>query len=93
VQVRGRYLVLAWTAVFLAAAGAIVVRERRGWAVSRHLDEIDNHAKVLEDMRAELAGSIAAMSSRDSLIPRAEALGLRVPSDSELVQVNLPVRR
>ena len=90
-QVKGRYLVLAWTAVFLAAAGAIVVRERRGWELRRRLDTVNDHLKVLEDMRAELEGSIAALGSRDSLVPRARALGLRIASDTELVQLPVPV--
>ena len=40
VQVRGRHFVLAWTIVFLAATGAIVVRSRTAFEATKRLSLI-----------------------------------------------------
>ncbi len=88
-QVRGRHLVLAWTAVFLAVAGVIVSRDRRAFALQGRLRTLDDHVSALISDRDRLAATIARLSTQEQLQPRAEAMGLRIASDSEMVA--LPV--
>ncbi len=84
-QVRGRHLVLAWTAVFLAVAGLVVSRDRRAFAVQRRVGVLDDHLRALISDRDRLAATIARLSTQEQLQPKAEALGLRIASDSEMV--------
>ncbi|MES2125551.1 MAG: hypothetical protein V4503_12780 [Gemmatimonadota bacterium] len=88
-QVRGRHLVLAWTAVFLAVAGVIVSRDHRGFELQRRAREVSDHVRALLSDRDRYAAAIARLSTQEVLQPKAEAMGLRVASDSEMVA--LPV--
>lgn len=84
-QVRGRHLVLAWTAVFLAVAGVVVSRDRRALAVQRRMGVVEDHVRALISDRDRLAATIARLSTQEQLQPKAEAMGLRVASDSEMI--------
>jgi cell division protein FtsL len=88
-QVRGRHLVLAWTAVFLAVAGVIVSRDRRGFELQKRVRVLNNHVRALISDRDRLAATIARLSTQEVLQPKVEAMGLRIASDSEMVA--LPV--
>ena len=92
-QVRGRYLVVAWTAVFLAAAGTIALRSRSGFATRHRVDSIETRIKMLESIRADIAASVARLEARDSLSHKVGSLGLRFTPDSALVILRLPVAR
>ncbi|MGH7594116.1 MAG: hypothetical protein ACRELE_09750 [Gemmatimonadales bacterium] len=89
-RVKGRYLVIAWTAVFLAAVAAIVLRDDAAYPARRHLDQLRDSITVLYGIRADLEAKIAALGSRDSLTPKAKALGLRNATDSEIVRISDP---
>ncbi len=89
-QVRGRHLVIAWTAVFLAAAAAIVLRARAGFQMRDRVDRLVVEIKTTESKRADVEDSVEKLMSRQVLSPRVEALGLRHPSDSALVILRLP---
>jgi cell division protein FtsL len=91
-RIRGRYLVLAWTAVFLAAMGVIVVRDQRGFAVGRHLETLDDSVRALQSVQAELDADITTLSSRNVLGDKLKARGMRFASDSELLSIPLPPR-
>lgn len=88
-QVRGRHLVLAWTAVFLAVAGVIVSRDRRAFTLQAHVRDLDYRVGALISDRDRLAAVIARLSTQAELQPKVEAMGLRIASDSEMVA--LPV--
>lgn len=92
-QVRGRYLVFAWTAVFIAAAAAIVVRTKAGFDMRARVDSIEAHMKTLDGIRGDLEADLATMKSRTTLSPKAQALGLRFTSDTEFRLLPVPVRR
>ena len=92
-QVRGRYLVIGWTAVFLAAVGTIVLRDSAGFAARAHVDGLNNRIKALEGIRADLETSVTLQQGRDSLAARLRGIGLRLPTDSEVVPLRLPPRR
>lgn len=91
-QVRGRHLVIAWTAVFLAAVGAIVLRTRAGFAIQKHVSELNTHIQALEGVRGDVKAQVARLQSRQVLAPKAAALGLRFASDTEftLLRVSVP---
>ena len=88
-QVRGRHLVLAWTAVFLLVAGVIVLRDRRAFTLQARVRVVNDHIRALISDRDKLAATIAKLSTQEELQPKAEAMGLRIASDSEMIA--LPV--
>jgi cell division protein FtsL len=89
-RVRGRYLIVAWTAVFLAAVGAIVFRTRDGFQAQAHVTALDDSIQVLEGIHGDVEAKIAQLESRSALAPKAQALGLRFASDSEFQLLAIP---
>jgi len=83
-QVKGRHLVVAWMAVFLTVAGIIVIRDQRGFTAQKELRLLLLVADSLTAEWADLHNALGPMK-RDELRTRAEALGLRAVSDSDLV--------
>ncbi len=92
-RIRGRYLILSWTAVFLVAAAIIVLRDLSGFDLRNHLDETDRRIAVLEGMRSDYQRDIAGLMNRAVLGPKVQALGLRFASDSEMVSLRVPAIR
>lgn len=89
VQVRGRHFVLAWTIVFLAATGAIVVRTRTAFQLSARLTALQGERDRLFEAKADLQSRIAALKGHESLGAKVAAFGLRTPSDSEGVSLRV----
>jgi uncharacterized protein involved in exopolysaccharide biosynthesis len=89
-RVRGRYLVVAWTAVFLAAVGAIVLRTRAGFRMQERVTALTDSIQAVGAIHDDVETKVATLKSRPVLAPKVEALGLRFASDSELRL--LPVR-
>ena len=92
-QVKGRYLVIGWTAVFLTVAGAIVLRTRRGYDVRDRLLHMRDSVQAMRATRDKVHRSITVLENRGALEPRLGLLGLRTPSDSEVIPVQLPPDR
>jgi DNA-binding transcriptional MocR family regulator len=92
-QVRGRYLVIGWTAVFLTVAGAIVLRARRGYEVRDRLLHVRDSVQAMRATRDKVHRAISTLENRAVLEPRLELLGLRSASDSEIKRVQLPPDR
>lgn len=84
---------VGWTAIFLAVAGLIVTRERRGWETRRALDSLSTRIGALEARRVDLQGQVTTLSSREVLAPKVEARGLRFASDSDLFLFPFPIAR
>jgi hypothetical protein len=89
---RGRWFVLGWTAVFLAVASVITVRDTRGFARSRALDSLTDSLRVLQDMDITLRAEVETLLSAGEVARRGAALGLRAPSDSEIHTLRVPAR-
>ncbi len=87
--VKGRHFVIAWTGLFLVVAGIIVLRLRRSFAISDRVSTLQLCIDSLLAERAEQQNAIGPLMGEQLRI-RAEALGLRVASDSELVVLTLP---
>ncbi len=91
--VKGRYLVIGWTAVFLAVAGAIVLRTRRGYETQSRLVSVRDSLQAIRAARDKLGRAIGTLESSAELEPQVERLGLRSASDSEIIRLQLPPDR
>jgi len=89
-QVKGRYLVVAWTAVFLAAVGAIVLRTQAGFRMQERVVALDEQIQALEGIHGDVEAQVTTLESRPVLAPKVEALGLRFASDSEFRLLPVP---
>jgi hypothetical protein len=87
---KGRHWIAIWLVVFLAAAGLLVARQTSGLRLARALAEARVTRAHLEGRRADLERRLRLARSRGVLVPRAERLGLRLPSDSEIVLLPTP---
>jgi hypothetical protein len=90
VQPRGRVWVTLWLVFVLAILAWVVARQTSAVVSSGELDALRNQRSLLEARRAELLRRIREAESRAVLVPRAEALGLRLPADSEIVILPAP---
>lgn len=91
-QVKGRHLVLAWGAVFLAVAGTVAVRQHRAFLLNSEVGELTSTLRALRSVHGDLASNLAGMRSPELLLPRAESLGLQIPSDSAQINLSIPTR-
>lgn len=90
-SLRGRYLVVAWTAVFLAVAGVITLRDRAGFRALERYEVLQESVDVVTRQRAELGAEIHTRLSAGELTPLGERLGLRIPTDAEIARVSVAV--
>jgi len=88
---KGRHWIAVWLVAFLAAAALVVARQTSGYRLARALAETRATRAGLEARRGELEQRARAARSRAVLVPRAQRLGLRLPSDSEIVLLPAPV--
>lgn len=91
-QVRGRFFVLAWGAVFLVVAATISVRQYRAFATVARVAVLQDSVKAVRSVHGDVGAQLAGMRSPDVLRPRAESLGLRQPSEDEQVPLSVPRR-
>lgn len=82
---KGRHWVMIWLTAFLVAAGSVVARQTAALRIARALNDTRVRRTALEGRRAELERRLRLAASRAVLVPRAQALGLRLPADSEIV--------
>ena len=87
---RGRYWLALWLLFFLVALAWVVARQTTSVATAARLAAARNARSLLEARKAELQRRVRGARSRGVLIPRAEALGLRLPADSEIVILRIP---
>lgn len=71
---------------FVLLTSLVIWRRSFGISTARELQELGQTRLQLEGDRARLARDIRAASSREKLMPIAEQrLGMRVPSDGQLI--------
>ncbi len=88
---RGRTWIGLWLLMFLAVAIAVVARQRAGFATAGRLNQLRERRLALESARRDHERRIQEGSSYAVLVPRAQArLNLRLPSDSEYVNLQIP---
>lgn len=89
ISLRGRYLVVAWIAVFLVVAGIVTLRDRAAFRVQKSMALVEESLQVVERQHNELNAEIANRKSSGALTPIGERLGLRIPSDTEIETVRV----
>ncbi len=84
-RLKGRIWIAIWLAFVLVVLAWVVSRDTSGYRTASELRELRNERSVLQAEKAELMRRIRQGESRAWLIPRAESMGLRLPTDSEIV--------
>ena len=87
---RGRHWLAAWLLFALAILGWVVARQTAAVVLVTRLNAVRGERSLLEGRRAELLRRLRTAGSRAVLIPRARALGLRLPADSEIIILQVP---
>jgi hypothetical protein len=82
-RLKGRHWVTLWLLLFLAVAGAVVARQTASFSLARRLRALRSQRTTLEAQQADVERRIRTDRSREVLGPRAQALGLHFPTDSE----------
>lgn len=89
ITLKGRHWVILWLALFLAVAVIVQTRQLKAFAVAKQLGDLKDRHRTLDGVRADLERQISEASSRRVLLPRAESLGLHVPTDAEEAVLDL----
>lgn len=92
-QLRGRTTIALGLAAFLLVTTSVIWRRAQGSAAALRLHSLGSRIDELQAQRARLDGEVRRASSRQELGPRAQRLGLRLPSDSQVIDLPDPVRR
>lgn len=79
-----------WLSFFLAILAWVVARQTASVVAASTLGDLQQQRATLEAEQAELMTRIRRAKSRAVLIPRAAALGLRLPVDSEIIILQVP---
>ena len=90
---RGRTTIAIGLAAFLVVSTSVVFRRARGSAAAQRLLDLGSQLDELEAQRARLDGEVRRASSRAELLPRVQRQGMRIPSDSQVIDLRDPVRR
>ena len=91
--VRGRTAIAIGLAAFLLVTTSVVWRRARGTEAASRLHQLGAQVDELQAQRARLDGEVRRASSQMQLVPRVQRLGMRFPSDSQVVDLPDPVRR
>lgn len=91
--VRGRTAIAIGLAAFLVVTTSVVWRRARGTEAASRLHQLGARVDELQAQRAKAEGEVRRASSQMELVPRVQRLGLRFPSDSQVVDLRDPVRR
>ena len=84
---------MLWLGFVLAVLAWVLARQTSAFIMAGELESLREERSMLEGNRAELLRRIRDAESRAVLVPRAESLGLRMPTDSEIVILQAPARR
>jgi outer membrane murein-binding lipoprotein Lpp len=91
--VRGRTAIAIGLGAFLVVTTSVVWRRAQGSAAAAKLHDLGAQVDELQAQRARLEGEVRRASSQVELAPRVQRLGMRVPSDSQVIDLAEPVRR
>ena len=88
---KGRHWVMLWLIVALATLASVAARQTSGFNTAKALRQAREDRSALEAQKGELERRIRLASSRQELVPRAEAsLGLHEPAATEMTVLTLP---
>lgn len=88
---RGRHWIAFWLVALLAALWAVIARQTSALNSARALTGLREERASLEGRRAALDRRVRTTQSRAVLLPRAQRLGLRLPADTEIILIPVPV--
>jgi len=88
--VKGRHWMAFWLFFFLGTLAWVVARQTASVVLATQLRETRAQRSRFEGLKADLLRRIRTASSRAVLIPRAQARGLRLPADSEIIILQAP---
>ena len=91
--VRGRTAIAIGLVAFLVVTSSVVWRRAQGSAAAAKLHDLGAKVDELQAQRAKLEGEVRRASSQVELAPKVQRLGMRVPSDSQVIDLPDPVRR
>ena len=89
-RIKGRVWFALWIVFAVAVAALVIARNTSGYVSARELDEIRNRRSVLQARKNDLVVRVRRAESHSVLVSRAEAMGLRLPADSEIVILQIP---
>jgi outer membrane murein-binding lipoprotein Lpp len=92
-KVRGRTAIAIGLVAFLVVTSSVVWRRALGSEAAAKLHDLGAQVDELQAQRARLEGEVRRASSQVELAPRVQRLGMRVPSDSQVIDLPDPVRR
>ena len=87
---KGRRWLAFWLFFFLGILAWVVARQTSSVMLARNLGGDRTRRSALEGVKSDLLRRIRTASSRAVLIPRAQAHGLRLPADSEIIILQVP---
>lgn len=88
---KGRHWVMLWLLVALVTLASVAARQTGGFNTAKALRTAREDRAALEAQRGELERRIRVASSRQVLVPRAEAsLGLHEPAATEMTVLSVP---
>ena len=88
---KGRHWAAIWLLAFLAVAWLVIARQTSAYRAARELTALREERANLAGHAADLERRIHAGASRAVLLRRArERLGLRLPSDTEIILLPVP---
>ncbi len=90
---RGRVWVAFWLAFILGVLGWVVARQTASHVAAAELGDLREEREALESERVLFQQRIVEAESPQVLGPKAEAMGLRVPPDSETTRLRSIRRR
>jgi hypothetical protein len=90
---RGRFWLLLWLGFALAVLAWVNARQAASVQLARQLQAAHAQRAAAEAERAALQARLREAGSREVLVQRAQALGLREPADTEIVTLRYAPER
>lgn len=88
--IRGRTAIALGLVAFLLMTTSVVWRRARGSAAAQRLHTLGARIDELRAQGARLEGEVLSAKSRQKLVPRVQALGMKFPSDSQIIDLQAP---
>lgn len=88
---KGRYLFVVWLAFLLGVLVWVTTRQTSSVVLASELRRLRSERSAAEAEKSALLRRIREATSLTVLMPRAESLGLRLPADSEMIILQVPV--
>lgn len=90
---RGRTAIAIGLAAFLVMSTSVIWRRAQGNAAATRLHALGTQVDELRAQRAKVEGEVRRAASQVELVPKVQRLGMRFPSDSQVIDLPDPVRR